>query len=180
MITNAAAETKSQTSNADSQSLLKLSFWMAFMLVALDQFSKYVIDLIIGPGRSRSDYWMIDEHLGFEYVRNAGIAFGIDLGGERLTTAIVGLAFIAVTVILWKVAPKDNVTAVGAGLLIGGAIGNLIDRVRFNAVVDFIAVGPWPRFNFADTAIVIGVILLAWSASERFGHIPANEETIEP
>jgi signal peptidase II len=175
-MTNAAARDDLNTREEPAESLLKLGFWMAFMLVVLDQFSKYVIDLIIGPERSRSDYWIIERHLGFDYVRNAGIAFGIDLGSERLTTAIVGAAFIAVTVIFWKLAPKDKITAVGAGLLIGGAIGNLIDRVRFNAVVDFIAVGPWPRFNFADSAIVVGVILLAWSASERFSHVPGNEE----
>ncbi|MCC6705108.1 MAG: signal peptidase II [Thermomicrobiales bacterium] len=162
------------------ESLLRLGFWMAVMVVALDQFAKYVIDLLIGPDRSRSTYWVIERHLGLDYVRNKGIAFGINLGNERLTTAIVGTAFIAVAVIFWKLAPKHTLTAVGAGLLVGGAIGNLIDRVRFNAVVDFIAVGPWPRFNFADAAIVFGVILLAWCASERFGYVTTDEEATKP
>lgn len=146
------------------------------MVVALDQFAKFVIDLSIGPDRSRSTYWIIERHLGLDYVRNKGIAFGINLGSERVTTAIVGMAFVAVAVIFWKMAPKHRLTAFGAGLLIGGAIGNLIDRVRFNGVVDFIAVGPWPRFNFADAAIVFGVLMLAWCASERFGQVNADEE----
>ena len=89
---------------------------------------------------------------------------------------LVGLAFIAVAIVFWKLAPKHRITSVGAGLLVGGAVGNMIDRFRFDAVVDFIAIGPWPRFNFADCAIVFGVILLAWSASERFGYVTADEE----
>jgi signal peptidase II len=165
---------------ADSpRSLLSIAFWMAIMVAVLDQFAKYVIDLIIGPDRARSDYWIIERHLGLDYVRNQGIAFGIDLGSERLTTIVVGLAFVAVAIIFWKLAPKDRLTAVGAGLLIGGAIGNLIDRFRFSAVVDYIAVGPWPRFNVADTAVVVGVLLLAWCASERFGHVSADEEATQ-
>jgi len=149
------------------------------MVVALDQFAKFVIDLIIGPDRSRSEFWIIEGQLGFDYVRNAGIAFGVNLGSERVTTIIVGFAFLAVAIIFWRLAPKDRMTAVGSGLLVGGAIGNLIDRFRYSAVVDFIAVGPWPRFNFADCAIVFGVLILAWSASERFGHVPTEEEATE-
>ncbi len=146
------------------------------MIVVLDQFAKYVVDLIIGPERSRNAYWFIDDWVGFEYVLNAGIAFGIDLGSERFTTLVVGTAFIVVAVIFWKLAPKHRLTAIGAGCLVGGAIGNLIDRFRYDAVVDYVAIGPWPRFNVADTAIVFGVILLAWCASERFGPTAADEE----
>ena len=57
----------------------------------------------------------------------------------------------------------------------GGAIGNFVDRVRFGYVVDFIAVGPWPRFNIADSGITIGMILLAWSALQA-----DSEDTSEP
>ena len=175
-MTTPDAATPNAPDRTAEESLLRLGFWMAIMVVALDQFAKYVVDLIIGPGRSRDDYWIISDQLGFEYVRNAGIAFGIDLGSERMTTVLVGLAFIAVAIVFWKLAPKHRITSVGAGLLVGGAIGNMIDRFRYDAVVDFIAIGPWPRFNFADCAIVFGVILLAWSASERFGYVTADEE----
>ncbi len=56
--------------------------------------------------------------------------------------------------------------AVSLGLLVGGALGNVIDRVRLGYVIDFIAVGIWPKFNLADSAVTIGVVLLAWSLSQ--------------
>ena len=54
---------------------------------------------------------------------------------------------------------------VGAGFVAGGAIGNLIDRVRLGYVTDFVAIGPWPKFNIADSAITVGVLILVWSVS---------------
>ena len=53
------------------------------------------------------------------------------------------------------------------GLLVGGALGNIIDRVRLGYVVDFVAVGVWPKFNAADSAVTIGVLMLAWTYVPR-------------
>ena len=118
--------------------------------------------------------------LGFHYVRNTGVAFGVKLGSSTLTMVVSTLAFLIIGLLFWRLAAKNQFAAIGAGLLAGGAIGNLIDRVRFEAVVDFVAVGPWPRFNIADSAITIGVLILAWSASG--GHQepePQSEEHAE-
>jgi signal peptidase II len=134
-------------------------------VVVLDQLTKQVIDVTIGPGTSRSSYWFAGDWLGFDYVRNKGVAFGLQFGSSTLTIAVSMLAFVVIGAMFWRLASGTVLAAVGLGLLFGGAIGNLVDRVRLGAVVDFIAVGPWYRFNIADSAITVGVLVLAWCAS---------------
>lgn len=170
-------ETAYSTTNVDSgeMPLLKLGVGVAATVIVLDQLTKLVIDTIIGPTRSSSAHWFVGEWLGFEYVLNRGIAFGIEFGNETLTMLAAAAAFLIAGVVFWRLAARDRLATVGAGLLAGGAIGNLIDRARFDGVVDFIAIGPWPRFNIADSAITIGVLLLAWCASGRIGQ-PQNDE----
>jgi signal peptidase II len=167
MMTQDAPQSTTVTRRATEEqpSLAKLGAGIAATVIALDQVTKLVIDTIIGPSASRSSYWFLGEWLGFDYVRNTGVAFGIKLGSSTLTLVVSSLAFLIVGLLFWRLAAKNQVAAIGAGLLAGGAIGNLIDRLRFDAVVDFVAVGPWPRFNIADSAITIGVLILAWSAS---------------
>ena len=102
------------------------------------------------------------------YVRNSGAAFGI-LPGQSFAfkiVAIVGiLALVAIILLARRRFPYliSRGTTVGASLLLGGASGNLIDRLRFGQVTDFIDVGIWPTFNVADSAIVIGAIITALS-----------------
>lgn len=134
-------------------------------VVVIDQLTKQVIDVTIGPGRSRSSYWFAGDWLGFDYVRNEGVAFGLQFGSSTLTIAVSVLAFLIIGAMFWRLASGTVLAAVGLGLMFGGAIGNLIDRIRLGSVVDFIAVGPWYRFNIADSAITVGVLVLAWCAS---------------
>lgn len=99
--------------------------------------------------------------LGFEleYVTNTGIAFGLLSGGKPLVIAItlIALALLA----LWlTLAPERPWLWLAGGLLIGGALGNLADRLRDGAVVDFINPPSWPAFNLADIAITAGVVVL--------------------
>ena len=78
-------------------------------------------------------------------------------------------------------APESNLTWISGGLILGGAAGNLIDRIRLSHVTDFILFPSWPAFNIADCAITVGVILLAWSlirgGSESEPEKPAPEAT---
>lgn len=157
-------------------SLAKLGIGIAATVIALDQLTKLVIETIIGPNTSRASYWFFGDWLGFDYVRNTGVAFGIKLGSSTLTMLVSSVAFVVVGLLFWRLAAKNQTAAIGAGLLGGGAIGNLIDRVRFDAVVDFVAVGSWPRFNIADSAITIGVLVLAWSASGALAGDESDEE----
>ncbi len=102
------------------------------------------------------------------HVRNTGAAFGIFPGQSFALkiVAIVGiLALVAMIVFARRRFPHliSRGTTAGVSLLLGGAIGNLIDRLRFGQVTDFIDIAMWPAFNLADSAIVIGAIIAAVS-----------------
>lgn len=121
---------------------------------------------------------VIDGFFYLTHVRNAGAAFGLFATAPvalRLTF-FVGVASIAIVIIISffrKLAPGDRLAALALGLILGGAIGNLIDRIRFMEVVDFLHFRlwggyTWPDFNVADTCIVVGVgvLVLELLASE--------------
>lgn len=97
--------------------------------------------------------------LGLTLTHNRGIAFGL-AGGAGLPLVLVTLAALGVVAYLFSRDPALRGMWVAAGLLAGGAIGNLADRVRAGEVTDFIDLPPWPPFNLADVAITAGVILL--------------------
>lgn len=136
-----------------------MRFWLTAVLVLIiDQLSKlWVVNNFI-PGESRV-VW--DKVLWLTYVQNQGAAFGILQGHSWLFF----ICAILVIVILVAINSKQHLPVamqVVFGLIMAGAIGNLLDRLRFNYVVDFIDLGWWPVFNVADMAIVCGVILLAF------------------
>ncbi len=101
--------------------------------------------------------------------RNTGIAFGLLSGANTLVgllAALVALLLLAHHRDRWR---ADRLVQVGLGLVLGGAAGNLLDRVRFGYVVDFLALPYWPVFNVADVSVVVGGALLAFQAL-RHGH----------
>jgi signal peptidase II len=110
---------------------------------------------------------------GFFYlthVRNTGAAFGIfrDAPENIRLFFFVGVAIVALAIIvhfLYQLPPRDKLSALALGLILGGASGNLVDRIRYGEVIDFLHFNlwggySWPDFNFADTWIVVGVGLL--------------------
>jgi signal peptidase II len=130
------------------------------IVLVIDQLSKLVVRRTLGPGAD-SQSWEV-AHLPFSvrYAENRGIAFSLLDGYPVLSTvlAILALGFIVVFVVR-SLAPT-RLTALGFGLVVGGALGNLIDRLRAGFVVDFVSVWRWPAFNVADVAITVGIILL--------------------
>lgn len=113
---------------------------------------------------------VIDGLLSITYVRNTGVAFGILDSGPSSTksTALAALTVAAIGGVLvysWTTPIRHRLTHVALSLILAGAVGNLYDRVRFGYVIDFIEVYyksfHWPSFNIADTAISVGVGLLA-------------------
>lgn len=113
---------------------------------------------------------VIGDYLRLTYIHNPGAAFGIQLGAySRVIFLILSLiALIALAAMYWATPAKDRVRLASIALICGGAIGNLIDRVRSEAgVVDFLDVGiadlRWPVFNVADIAVTTGAIFLALS-----------------
>jgi signal peptidase II len=97
--------------------------------------------------------------LDLVHVRNEGVAFGIAAGGQALVVVLVAVALSALVVYFARHAGIPGIW-VPAGMLAGGAVGNIVDRVRDGAVTDFLKLPNWPAFNLADVAITLGVVAL--------------------
>jgi signal peptidase II len=133
------------------------------LVVAIDQGSKALATSLV----DRGDRVEILPFLHIENVRNKGVAFG--LGGD-ISSVLIGVAVVALLGLLVFLAARGRggvMVWLPAALLIGGALGNLADRVRDGAVTDFIDLPLWPTFNLADVAIVVGVILLLLDVERR-------------
>ncbi|MBC7254135.1 MAG: signal peptidase II [Actinobacteria bacterium] len=121
--------------------------------LAADQASKALVRCFLPPGKT------LDLHLlALRQVRNPGTAFGL-IRGQSLPFFLGSVALLLVLVlVLWRFRGEEGRAFTAAlGLIIGGALGNIIDRISLGAVVDFIDLRFWPVFNLADTAIVLGV-----------------------
>ena len=98
----------------------------------------------------------------FTYIRNPNSVFGLQFGGPIISTGLTVIAFIFVMFLFFK--SDTRFSLVGLSFIIGGALGNLTDRVLYMEVIDFIQVGArgwyWPTFNVADSCVTIGLILL--------------------
>ena len=99
-------------------------------------------------------------------VRNEGVAFGIDAGGQTLIVVLIAAALLALTLYFVRHSAKPLIW-LPVGLLFGGALGNIIDRIREGAVVDFLKLPAWPAFNLADVAITVGVLSLIYVLERR-------------
>lgn len=137
------------------------------MVVAVDQVVKALVSQYLAHGRT---IHIIEGILALRLGFNPGLAFGLLGGLNESWRWVVSLISIAALVVLARVAyrivPSGTwVARLGIGLVFGGAVGNLIDRARLGGVVDFIDVYwrayHWPAFNIADSAITIGVLLVA-------------------
>jgi signal peptidase II len=124
-------------------------------VLVVDQLSKRLVDASLAPGDSDS----VLPGVRLVHVRNKGIAFGALAGGHTIVLIVIALALAALVVYFVGHAQRPLVW-LPTGLLVGGALGNIFDRVRDGAVTDFIKVPWWPAFNLADVAITLGVLAL--------------------
>jgi signal peptidase II len=131
-------------------------------VVAFDQITKAWIVGELGPDQINHRRDLLGSWISFEYVQNRGAAFGLFAGGGGFVPVLVALGFIALIIALRKASRPNSWFLFAAGLVAGGAVGNAIDRVRLGHVTDFIAVGTWWRFNLADSAVTVGVLILIW------------------
>lgn len=154
--------------------------WLAGVIIILDQLSKWVVLATLQPGDSR----YVAPFFNWVLTFNTGAAFSFlsDAGGWQRWF----FTCIALGVSLWIVGMLRRHSgefrlSLALTLILGGALGNVIDRIRFGAVVDFVqwhAAGYyWPAFNVADSAICIGAVLLAW---DQFATKPAAGSGVEP
>jgi signal peptidase II len=141
---------------------------LAVLVVLLDQSTKRLAEDRLRNGARSVPLPVVGDFLRFTYVENRGAAFGL-LQDQTAFFVLVGLVVIGVIAASYRYLPRSGFRLhLALGLQLGGAIGNLIDRVRQGYVVDFVDFGYhsnwWPVFNVADSAIVIGVALLALNA----------------
>jgi signal peptidase II len=143
---------------------------LALVVIALDQLTKGLVRGSLEPGERIDLIFGIDLAL----VSNRGIAFGFLGDGGSLVLAVT-LVALAAMLAWFATAPARPGLWIAVGLLIGGAVGNLIDRIRIDAVTDFIDPPLWPAFNVADIAITFGAVALVLSVLWGDGREPAPE-----
>jgi len=134
----------------------------AGLVVAVDQATKQLANSRIGRGDEVNVFFGLD----FTNTRNTGVAFGA-LDGAGLVVAILIAVSLALLLGYFVINRNMPWLWVPVGLLLGGALGNLADRAREGAVIDFIDPVAWPAFNLADSCIVVGVVALLWVVEGR-------------
>src|SRR3970040_752416 len=132
---------------------------LAALVVAVDPRSKWTIRHTLDKG----DSWDIAWPLKIVHITNSGAAFGMlqNAGPLLVVTSVIGMA--AILIYLFNPGFAHPLMRAGLALMLGGAVGNLVDRIYAGKVVDFIKVPHWPAFNMADSSITIGVLLLLWA-----------------
>jgi signal peptidase II len=133
----------------------------ALAVLAIDQMTKI---LARGELELHHPEEIIGSFLRFTLAWNQGAAFSMPWGGPLFLTVITAAAAVMVSIFIWKSGKRSPLFLAGLGAILGGALGNLLDRFMYGKVVDFIDIGftgwRWPTFNVADIAITIGGILL--------------------
>ncbi len=147
-----------------------LGLAIAVGVLALDQLTKWwILSVVMQPPRLIE----VTPFFNLVLVWNRGISFGLFNNSSAWNAVILSAVALAITValIVWLWRVSQPLLAAAIGLIIGGAVGNIIDRVRFGAVCDFLDVHAfgyhWPAFNVADAAITVGAIAILYDALVR-------------
>lgn len=130
---------------------------LAAIVLVADQIAKAAIEARLVPGEQVD----VLGPLGLTLSHNRGVAFGL-AGGAGAPLIVLTVAALGVVAYLFARNPTRPGMWVAAGLLAGGAVGNLVDRVRAGEVTDYVDLSPWPAFNLADVAISLGVLVLVF------------------
>ncbi|MBZ5628648.1 MAG: signal peptidase II [Acidobacteriia bacterium] len=169
-------------SSKGSHAMRKYHFLMAVLVVVLDRVSKW---LVAGKITLHDSVAVLPGFFRLTHVQNSGAAFGLfaESSSEWKVAVLVLFSILALAVVsalLWKNSHSMTTTGVGLSLILGGAVGNLWDRLLAGHVVDFLDfyLGSyhWPAFNIADSAIVIGALLLV--AEILFAKSPAEQNAV--
>ena len=137
---------------------------LAAVVLILDRVTKALVSSSIGVGQHRNFLPAVQ----LVHVRNTGVAFSLFSGGGAAVLILTLAALVALVSYLAR-RPEHRGLWVPTGLLVGGAVGNLIDRIASGAVTDFIKLPHWPAFNVADMSITFGVLALLLVIEGRRG-----------
>ncbi len=141
--------------------------WLVPLLISttvlfIDQASKIWIRATLGPQPLQGAIPLIGDWSNLIYSRNTGVAFGLFQNMSPLFLVLAILITLGAIYVYIVYLPNQHVgVQLSMGLIIGGALGNVVDRIRLGYVVDFIQIGWWPVFNVADSAITTGATILA-------------------
>jgi len=147
-------------------------YLITLILLSVDQFSKYIIRQKMSLAESIP---IIKSVFHITYVENRGIAFGLFPQGSSLFIVISLIIILGIIFFERKKVIKSLKERFCLGLILGGALGNLIDRLRFGFVIDFLDFRIWPVFNLADSGVCIGGILMVFFLLRKR---PCKERTV--
>jgi signal peptidase II len=145
-------------------------FGLAGVIVALDQWTKHLVRTQLDFGQVWSPFPWLTPYARVIYYHNTGAAFGMFQGYGGIFTVLAIIVAAGIIYYFPRLSREDWLIRLAMGLMLGGAIGNLIDRVTIGTVTDFISVGSFAVFNVADSCITVGVGLLllgVWSMDAR-------------
>lgn len=154
-MTIAATTNRSRASRAGGYARAAVVF---VLVVVIDQVTKHTAAAGVAPGQVEN----VIPGVKLVYVRNPGVAFGFLSSGGTIVLVVTLVALVGLAC-YFALRPQRRLLWLPTGLLIGGAIGNLIDRVLDGVVTDFIKLPHWPAFNVADIAITFGVLALLYT-----------------
>ena len=146
-----------------------LLFSIALVIVVSDQWSKHLIRANLGLGEAFYPISFLKPFFRFTYWENTGAAFGLFQNTNIFLLVVSIIMSVVIIYSFHKAMDEPLIYRISLGLMLGGAIGNAIDRITLGFVTDFIAVGRFPVFNIADSCVTIGVglMLLAMLVHER-------------
>lgn len=132
-------------------------YFLVFFIIIADQLIKFFIENNLFYGESIA---IIENIFHITYVKNTGAAFGVLKGRTNIFIFITIVMLVGLLVYRYLHFKENIYINIAFGFIIGGALGNLIDRIRLNYVIDFLDFRIWPVFNLADSAVVIGAGIL--------------------
>ena len=147
---------------------------VAALLLALDQLTKWLVVTHL----QRGAFVRVCPFLKIKYTYNTGVAFGLWAGGGRVLPVLAAVCIIALLIWGSRYARRSALVGWALALVVGGALGNMLDRVRLGHVIDFIDLSFWPVFNFADMCVVAGALLLLYHGLRR--HEPGRAAEVGP
>lgn len=139
-----------------------LLFLVAGAIIIVDHITKLFIEQWLPLNSTWAPFPELAAVFRITHVSNTGAAFGLFPGGSPIFTVIAIIVAGVIIFYNYQLAGKQTLLRLALGLQLGGATGNLIDRLRLGHVTDFLDFGPWPVFNVADASIVAGVVILGF------------------
>jgi signal peptidase II len=153
---------------------------VALLVLVADQISKYLVLSNLAPGQSWSPVTSLTPWVSITHVTNTGAAFGL-FQDQGPLFAVIAVIVVAAIIFYYRQLPAGQWwIKASLGLQLGGALGNLLDRLRLDyKVIDFIDFKIWPVFNLADSSIVIGVAILAYYLLRDRGEMENGQHVVQ-